>query len=91
MFSMVDAQHAVKRPADYRDLAQDGRKLRWYRIAAGLSMRALSEKSGVAVGHISDLEHGNYSARATTLAALAAALGREIAALMPDEPKGTAA
>jgi len=53
-------------------------------------MRDLSEKSGVAVVTICDLENGHQSARVTTLAKLARALNCEIADLMPAEP-GTAA
>ena len=74
-----------------QDLAQDPARLLWRRRAAGLSVRDLAEKAQVAVGTVSSLERGMYSAEAATLAKLAAALGCKITDIMPDEPNGSAA
>lgn len=74
-----------------RSLSQEPRRLKWRRIAAGLTIRQAAAKAGVSMGTISELENGNYSATAPTLAALAKAYECEITDLMPDEPNGKAA
>lgn len=68
-----------------RPLNQDPAKVRRRRVAAGLSLTALSERMGRSVGHLSEIEGGTRSASPELLAELAAALGREITDLMPDE------
>ena len=87
---MAQPMQTVKR-GKRRELSQDPRKLRRRRIAAGLTGRALRDLSGVSTGTISMLESGFQSASPTTLGKLAAALGCEIADLMPDAPSRSAA
>ena len=82
---MGHRQRDVNQRRGERELTQDPRKLRRRRIAAGLTIRQLSQKAQVGIGSISDLEHGKQSARPGMLAALAKALGCEISDLMTDE------
>lgn len=83
---MTATQRSVKQVSAGKRLDHDPDRLRYRRVAAGLSFRGLAGKSGVASGHISDLERGLHSARATTLAALARALDCKITDLMPSPP-----
>jgi XRE family transcriptional regulator, fatty acid utilization regulator len=76
----------VKPPQGDRDLTQDRRRLKWRRVAAKLTIRQLSAKSGVSPGAISMLETGRRSAEVGTLAALADALNCDITDIMPAEP-----
>jgi quercetin dioxygenase-like cupin family protein len=55
-----------------------GHNLRSFRKELGLSLRALSERSGLSIGFLSQLERGLSSIGLTTLRDLAATLGREI-------------
>jgi len=85
-FSMRDTVQPVKTPSGDKDLAIDGRKLRWRRRAAGLSVEELATAAGCSKGHISMIENGHRDARTPTLVAIARALGCEISELMPPEP-----
>jgi len=55
-----------------------GRRLRQFRKELGLSLRALSELSGLSIGFLSQLERGISSIGLTTLHSLADRLGRDI-------------
>lgn len=82
----------VKRSRRLKELSQDPRRLYRARIASGKTLRQAAAEAGISFGHLSDLEHGNFSAGVLTLAALATVYKREIAELMPrDEPNGNAA
>lgn len=88
---MTSTPKATKPKRENRALAQDPRKLRWRRTAAGLSLRQLQEAHGMNPATVSLLENGHKSARIATLAKLAEAYGCDITDLMPDEPSGIAA
>ncbi len=60
-------------------------RLRRRRVASGMSMTDLAQKSGCSLPYLGQLERGEYSASAPMLAALARALGCEITDLMPRE------
>jgi transcriptional regulator with XRE-family HTH domain len=87
MSSVGQRVQSVKKPQGDRELTQDPQRLRRRRILAGLTVRQLSQKAGVATGSISELENGGKSARPPMLAKLAHALGCEIADLVPPEPR----
>ncbi len=55
-----------------------GHHLRRFRKEQGLSLRALSSRSGLSIGFLSQLERGLTSISLTTLRGLAVALGRDI-------------
>jgi transcriptional regulator with XRE-family HTH domain len=59
-----------------------GRAVKQRREAAGLSLRALAERSGISASMISDIERGAKSPTVTTLVRLAAALGAGAAELI---------
>jgi transcriptional regulator with XRE-family HTH domain len=61
-------------------------RLRAARDAAGLSLAALAERSGVSRSNISLIERGESSATATVLDKLSAALGLTVAALFEVPP-----
>lgn len=61
-----------------------GERVRILRDRAGLTMRALAERSGVHVSTICATEIGKTQARVETLQSLAAALGVTVAALLGD-------
>jgi transcriptional regulator with XRE-family HTH domain len=61
-------------------------RLRAARDAAGLSLAALAERSGVSRSNISQIERGESSATATVLDKLSAALGLTVAALFEAPP-----
>ena len=61
-----------------------GERVRILRDRAGLTMRALAERSGVHVSTICATEIGKTQPRVETLRALAAALGVTVAALLGD-------
>jgi transcriptional regulator with XRE-family HTH domain len=69
-----------------KDLTQSPARLRWRRKAALLTIKQLSERSGISTGAISYLENGVKSADLATLAALAEALECGARDLMPPEP-----
>ena len=64
-------------------------RVRAARDAAGLSLAALAERSGVSRSNISLIERGESSATATVLDKLSAALGITVAALF-EAPPGAA-
>ena len=83
---MAQQARTVNRPEGDRDLTQHPKRLRWRRVAAGLTMRQLAAKSGFSIGSISMWENGRRSADVVSLTALASALDCEITDLMPAEP-----
>jgi quercetin dioxygenase-like cupin family protein len=69
---------SVGAPAAKDVSAVIGHNLRSFRKELGLSLRALSERSGLSIGFLSQLERGLSSIGLTTLRDLAATLDREI-------------
>jgi quercetin dioxygenase-like cupin family protein len=70
---------APETDGDAKDLsAVIGHNLRSFRKELGLSLRALSERSGLSIGFLSQLERGLTSIGLTTLRDLAATLDHEI-------------
>jgi len=63
-----------------------GVRIRQLREDRGLSVERLAELAGLSVRGVLYLEHGRRNPRATTLLAIAAALGVEIGDLFVDEP-----
>jgi transcriptional regulator with XRE-family HTH domain len=90
---MSDDPKPVKRPAAQKpkSLRQVPARLRWYREAAGLTLKAAADKADCSYEHLSQLENGHHSARVTTLAALAEAYGCKVTDIMRPEPKRVAA
>lgn len=72
-------------------LNQHPARLRWRRVASGLSLTEAAREAGCSKAHLSKIEHGNDSASPELLAKLAALYRCEVANLMPDEPDGKAA
>lgn len=68
-----------------RSAPLDPARLTHRRILAGLKQQDLAERSGVSFQHISRLELGRVGASPEVLHKLAAALGCQVEALMPDE------
>jgi len=62
-----------------------GRKLRIARVTADLLQSELAERAGIHQTHISLLERGKRGTSRETLNLIAAALGCEVADLLPDE------
>jgi DNA-binding XRE family transcriptional regulator len=65
-----------------------GERLRAYRLAAGLSQRALGREAGVSGGAVSEWERGAKRPRPACLRRLAGALGVEPAKLDPQRVRG---
>lgn len=55
-----------------------GREIRKAREDAGMTLRQLAEKTGIAYNHIGRIERGKYNVTLDTLSILAQALGREV-------------
>jgi len=88
---MAEGRTAVKRPDGDKDLTHDPRRLKYRRVAAGLSVTDLADKAGYSKAHISMLEDGQHGASPECLRELARALRCEIADLMAAEPSGAVA
>lgn len=71
-----------------RKLNQDPERLRRRRVSAGLDQKSLATQANVATSHVCRIEQGSASASPRVLGRLAAALGCEIADLMPPETQG---
>ena len=67
-----------------------GSRLRSIRIQRGYSMRALSERCGLSINAISQIERGENSPTVSTLHRLASALDVNIATFFQEETKQTA-
>lgn len=65
-----------------------GIRLRQHRLAQHLTVRTLSEMSGVPHGSISDIENGKGGYGPETLLKLANALGTSVGALFDVDPRG---
>jgi transcriptional regulator with XRE-family HTH domain len=63
-----------------------GMKIHARRKALGLTLRQVSERSGLTYGFLSELENGKKSVSVRNLYALAAALDCRPHDLLPDEP-----
>jgi transcriptional regulator with XRE-family HTH domain len=89
---MRESQTVVKRDAVGKSLTHAPQRLKYRRVAAGLSITELATLAGYSKGHLSMLEDGkHHSASATCLKKLAEVLGCEITDLMPTEPTGSVA
>lgn len=64
---------------------QDPQRLRRRRIQAGLNQRELAKAAGIHPSHMSWIERGLRGASPRVLARIAAALGCEIADLLPSD------
>src|SRR4030042_4855930 len=65
---------------------QVGHKLRELRVRQGLSLRALADRSGLNVNHLSLVENGKSSPSVSTLQQLALALDVPISSFFESEP-----
>lgn len=72
--------------APRKPLDQDPQKVRRRRYEAGLTQKALAEKSGVSSTYLCGIERGARNASPVALSRLADALGCKVADLMPDLP-----
>ncbi len=88
---MSSRSSAVKGREPRKVLTQHPKRLRWRRVAAGLSQEELAKKAGYTKQHIWVLERGDFGASAKCLAELAAVLDCKTTDLMPDEPNGAVA
>lgn len=79
MLSTKKERTRPKRPLDH-----DPVKLRRRRFAAGLTLTALAERSGMNLSTLSGYENGKHSPSPRSLVRMAKALGCEPADLMPD-------
>ncbi|ATQ42287.1 helix-turn-helix domain-containing protein [Caulobacter mirabilis] len=70
--------------AENADLIALGREIRRRRKALGISQEALAERAGLHRNYIGFLERGERNPAATTVFALARALGVSAAALVAD-------
>ena len=66
-----------------------GAGLKRLRLERGLTQVQLAEQSGIAQGHYSQLETGNWEPRLATILALARALGVQPGELLPSVDIGT--
>ena len=64
----------------------DGERVRWWRKKRLLTLRSLSERSGVAYATIHAIETGKQDPRPSTIVRLAEALEVDPDALMEEEP-----
>lgn len=77
-------EHAQKRRR--RPLSLDADKVRRKRIEAGLTQELTAEKVGVTKGYVCQIETGRRGGSPAVIVRLAAALGCQVADLMPDIP-----
>ncbi|UQA57067.1 helix-turn-helix domain-containing protein [Polyangium aurulentum] len=59
-----------------------GARIRELRLEANMSLRELAEKSGLAQGHLSDIENGRVNVQVQTLAAAADGIGVDLLDLL---------
>lgn len=88
---MRDDLQPVKRPNRAPGYNHHPQRLKWRRVASGLSLTEAAKRAGCDKSHLSKAEHGVYSISVELLAQLARIYGCEIRDLMPDEPNGQAA
>jgi DNA-binding Xre family transcriptional regulator len=69
-------------------LNQHPARLKWRRVAKGLSLTGAARAAGCSKAHLSKLEHGQDSVSPELLAKFAALYECEIRDLMPDVPNG---
>ncbi|MBR7551041.1 helix-turn-helix transcriptional regulator, partial [Mycobacterium tuberculosis] len=63
-----------------------GRRIRFFRKEAGLTLSELGERVGRAASQISTIENGKRETSVTLLASIAQALGTEVADLLDPTP-----
>lgn len=84
---MANRPQIVKQRQGDKRVSIDGPRLRYRRLAAGLTVEGLAQRADCSKGYISLLENGHRTnPEALTLAALARALDCQITDLMPPEP-----
>jgi len=88
---MSDIRQSVKQSGVTPRHIQHPGKLRWRRVARGLSLARAAEAAGCSKSHLSKLEHGQDPASVDLLVRLAGVYGCEITDLMPREPDGAVA
>ncbi len=67
-----------------------GARVRTLREERGLTQQALAQAAGIATDMVSRLENGHYSSPGLrTLVRLAAGMGTQVAAMLPDLPSAT--
>lgn len=76
-------------PADLSEVI--GHHVRTFRKGLGLTLRGLSERSGLSIGFLSQLERGRSSIGLTTLRDLGVTLGRDITDFFDEAPFTAAA
>jgi len=80
-----DAMQASRKADAHKVSGQVGERLRTYRKATNLSIRALAEKSGLSVNTLSLIENGKTSPSVSTLHQLAQSLNIPIASFFEEE------
>lgn len=79
----VDADDGVRIPHSVALAVMDGeRPMLAFRKHRGVTLRQLSDKTGVAVSYLSEIERGRKRGSAAALARIAGALGTTIDALL---------
>lgn len=81
-------QHPSPKPTGGAKALQHlvGRNVGHFRGLSGLTQGDLAAAAGLSISYVSRIESGCANVRATTLQALAAALGVEAAALLQEAP-----
>ena len=83
LLSAQDADNGVRVPHDVAlDIMRGKDPVLAFRNHRGLTLRELSEKTGVAAGYISEIERGLKPGSTAALARIAGALGTTIDALV---------
>ena len=84
----VDADDAVRIPREVVSAIRGGEKPAVaFRRHRGFTLKDLSERTGLAVGYLSEIERGVKPGSAAALVRIAGALGTTIALLVGEEPK----
>lgn len=84
----VDADDAVRVPHEVASAIGGGEKPAVaYRKHRGFTLQEMSERTGLAVGYLSEIERGVKPGSVAALARMASALGTTIDALIGEAPK----
>ena len=83
MLAARDADHDVRVPHEVAlDIMRGKGPILAFRNHQGITLRELSEKTGIAAGYISEIERGRKPGSTSALARIASALGTTIDALV---------
>lgn len=88
----VDAEddHTPRSMQERAYMHELGARVRTLREERGLTQQALAHAAGIATDMVSRLENGHYSSPGLrTLVRLAAGMGTQVAAMLPDLPSAT--